>query len=106
MKRKLKKVSTVAIGVSLASSSLLASYLSTSSKVHATTTTQQVIFNNSKLENSSGSLKQTEQLLNNLTPGQKKALVNLQSINETGLHLAQNIDKNSSEEISVIVEFK
>ncbi|KQL40197.1 hypothetical protein AN960_06890 [Bacillus sp. FJAT-25509] len=106
MKRKLKKVSTVALGVGLASSSLIASYLSTSSKVHATTSTQQVIFSNLQQENTSSSLNQTEKLLNSLTSEQKKALVNLQSINETGLHLAQNIDKNSSEEISVIVEFK
>ncbi|PEJ57368.1 hypothetical protein CN692_13220 [Bacillus sp. AFS002410] len=106
MKKKLKKVSTVALGVGLASSSLLASYLSTSSKVHATTTTQKVIISNSPLENSSRSLNQSEKLLNNLTPEQKKALVSLQSINDTGLHLAPNIDKNSSEEISIIVEFK
>ncbi|UOY91996.1 S8 family serine peptidase [Ectobacillus sp. JY-23] len=109
MKKKLKKATTIALGVGLISSSLSTPYFAAPSKVHAATTTPNVLFNNfvqSSITDTKQGFASNEQLLNNLSPEQKEALVKLQSINQTGLHLAPEIDLNSTEEISVIVEFK
>ncbi|MDM5188860.1 S8 family serine peptidase [Bacillus sp. DX4.1] len=47
-----------------------------------------------------------KEILANLTPEQREALTKLQTINETGLHLAPEVNVESTDEISVIVEFK
>ncbi|WRP07291.1 S8 family serine peptidase [Rossellomorea aquimaris] len=109
MKKKLQKVTILALGVGLISGSLPGSYSSLNSKVQAATKTQDVIINDLLQQSNEGTiqgLSPSEQVLKNLSPEQKEALVKLQTLNHTGLHLAPEIDPDSKKEISVIVEFK
>ncbi|MBO1579088.1 hypothetical protein [Bacillus sp. XF8] len=46
------------------------------------------------------------EILANLTQEQHDALTKLRSLNETGLHLTPEVNVESTDEISVIVEFK
>ncbi|MCM3113724.1 S8 family serine peptidase [Neobacillus sp. MER 74] len=48
----------------------------------------------------------TENILNSLTPEQREALKNSQSSGARGLQLSQNVNLDSEEVVSVIVEFK
>lgn len=107
MKKNLKKAITIALGVGLISSSIPDSYFSLPSEVHAAAKTNQtILLNNLEQNEAKQGSSSIEQVLNNMSPEQKESLVKLQTINQTGLHLAPEIDLDSNEEISVIVEFK
>jgi uncharacterized repeat protein (TIGR01451 family) len=106
MYKKLQKATIFALGVGLMSSSLPVSYSGLPYKVEAASNSQDVIIRNLETKGAQPGSSPTEKALQELSPEQREALVNLQSINQTGLHLAPEIDLDSSEEISVIVEFK
>ncbi|MGG0174734.1 S8 family serine peptidase [Gottfriedia acidiceleris] len=48
----------------------------------------------------------TENILNSLTPEQREALKNSQSFDARGLQLSKDVNLDSSDDVSVIVEFK
>ena len=89
MKKKfIKKAITLALGVGLVSSSLSTPYLSLPAEVHA------------------AAKPSAESILANLTSEQRAALTKLQTTDESGLHLAPEVNLESTDEVSVVVEFK
>ncbi|WP_045522528.1 S8 family serine peptidase [Neobacillus niacini] len=87
-KEFMKKATALALGVGLVSSSLVAPYLNSPSRVHAVTTSS------------------SESILANLTPEQRQALTQLSTNDQTGLFLDSNVNVDSDNQVSVIVSFK
>ncbi|WP_052504519.1 S8 family serine peptidase [Rossellomorea aquimaris] len=106
MKKKLQKATIIALGAGLISGSLPVSYSGLPSEAQAASKIPDVLIQDSVKGEAQPGSSPTEQALQELSPEQREALVKLQSINQTGLHLAPEIDQDSTEEISVIVEFK
>lgn len=87
-KRMVKNATAITLGIGLVSSSFSSSYFHSTSKVRAASISTNA-----------------ESILASLTPAQRQALQQLSTSDQTGLFLNQNVDLNSTENISVIVQF-
>lgn len=59
-----------------------------------------------KLQKTANGVGIAAQMMNNLSQEQREALMKLQTLEETGLQLSPDVNLESTDEISVIVEFK
>ncbi|MGG0175854.1 S8 family serine peptidase [Gottfriedia acidiceleris] len=87
-KKIVKNATAITLGVGLISSSFHASYFNSSSKVKAATYDTNA-----------------ESILANLTPAQREALTQLSKNDQSGLFLNPDVNIDSSEDVSVIVQF-
>ncbi|WP_179886949.1 S8 family serine peptidase [Bacillus sp. AFS088145] len=87
-KKIVKNATVITLGVGLISSSFHASYFNSSSKVKAAT------FDTN-----------AESILANLTPAQREALTQISKNDQSGLFLNPDVNIDSSEDVSVIVQF-